>query len=127
MCKAAPRGRLSYLGDRSHACGMTGVQEAIAILDDALNAHQSAKVRVAWKKIRSLAIRGKRISDTTMPRVANLAQHAIYVRESLDVIIPSLPPTLYQTAAQARDHVVAIIDSLSTGHKDSQPPPPPDE
>jgi hypothetical protein len=59
-----------------------------------------------------------------MPRIASIAQHAIYVREAIDVLVPALPPTLYATAMLARDHIVAIISAVSTGGRsDSQPPP----
>lgn len=101
---------------------------AVTRIDLVLSAHPDVAVRIAWRVVRGAARRGRRITAKTLPRVADVAQHAIAVRELLDQLTPALPPVLFGVALAARDHTLAIISAASTApHPDDSDPGEPDE
>ena len=102
------------------------IDAAVARLDALLSEHPDVTVRMAWRVVRSNARRARRLTSQTLPRVAGIAQHAVAIRDALDRFIPALPPTLLALASTARDHVLVIIDAVSTGANNADTPDDPD-
>jgi hypothetical protein len=88
---------------------------AIERLDSELRDSPDVTLRIAWRVVRQLASRVRRISSTTLPRAIDIAQHAIKARDALDTLVPVLPPSHYAQAMAVRDALVAIIDAQGTG------------
>ena len=94
--------------------GALDLPAAIEVVEEAL-ATSSLTVKLAWRIVRRAAERGRRISSVTLPRVANLAMHAVPIRDALDQLFPVLPPSHYAIATSARDLASAILDALAAG------------
>jgi hypothetical protein len=95
---------------------------AIQRLEEALADHPDVTVRIAWRTVRPLARRAKRISSTVLPRVSSIAQLAVKARDALDLLFPMLPPSAYSLAVDIRSAIVAILDAQSTGARDDDTP-----
>lgn len=98
----------------------TELDKAIGLLDPLL-ALGSDEVKEAWRIVRTAARRGRRISSRTLPRVADVAQHAVAIREALDAIIGEVPAPLYQNVQIARDHACVLIETARTGAESDRP------
>jgi hypothetical protein len=95
---------------------------AMARLEEVLSEHPDVSVRIAWRTIGPIARRARRISSTVLPRVIDVAQHAIAARNILDALFPALPTTAFTDATKLREHLLAIIDAQSTGAREDETP-----
>lgn len=104
------------------------VDVAVAVLDGLLAGERAPTVadRIAWRTVRGVARRARRISTTTLPALADVAQRAILVRDALREMLPALPHTWVGRASSALDHATSLVTLLGTGGRASSEPPPPD-
>lgn len=99
--------------------GQPDLDQAIRILDTAL---EGSRLRPAWRVVRTAARRNRRVRRT-LPRIFEAAQHVTLALERLDLLIPRLPPPLFQHAAQVRDHLVALRDAVRSRREDDETQP----
>lgn len=101
------------------------VDVAVAVLDALLESDRATVAeRIAWRTVRGVARRARRISTTTLPALADAAQRAILVRDALRDLLPALPHTQIARASQALDHATSLVTLLGTGGRPSSEPPP---
>lgn len=96
-------------------------EAATKTLEAHLSSHPDVSIRIAWRTLKPLIERVSRTSQA-LSTVGSMAMRAVKVREALDLLVPALPPTLFQVAADARVDITAVIEAFKTGAPNDPPP-----
>lgn len=103
------------------------LDEVVMALDELVATHGAVHHRIAWRVGRGALRRARRISSTTLPAVALIAQQAILARDVLrDLLLLELPTGTRARVEQARDACSSIIAAMGTGATDADATPIPE-
>lgn len=100
------------------------LDEVVVAIDELVARHGAVHHRIAWRLGRGAIRRARRISSTTLPAIATIAQQAILARDVLaDVQMLDLPAGMRMRIEQAHAACSAIVAAMSTGATDADATP----